>query len=90
MPQLTSAQIAGAALAAVLLLVAIRFFFPSLRVLFKGLLSAAAGLVGLLAFNLLGSAISVTLGLNIANILVVGFLGLPGLATLLMINWVLI
>lgn len=59
----------------------------------RGLLSLLArtgvGLALLAAVNVVGGFIGVTLGVNLANALVLGILGVPGFALLLMVNWVL-
>ena len=47
------------------------------------------GLGALAAFSGVGGLIGVSLGVNLANALVVGLLGVPGFALLLMLNWAL-
>lgn len=48
------------------------------------------GLAVLYALSYLGSFIGVTLGVNMANALVLGVLGAPGLGLLLLLNWALL
>lgn len=49
----------------------------------------AVGLGALFAFSQVGGLIGVTLGVNLINALVLGLLGVPGFALLLMLNWAL-
>ncbi|MEG1878576.1 MAG: pro-sigmaK processing inhibitor BofA family protein [Pseudoflavonifractor sp.] len=48
-----------------------------------------AGLVALLLLGRVGGFVGVNLGINLANALVLGVLGVPGFGLLLMLNWVL-
>ncbi len=47
-----------------------------------------AALGGLAALKAVGGALGLGLGVNLFNALTVGVLGAPGLALLLMLNWV--
>ncbi len=47
-----------------------------------------AALGGLAALKAVGGALGLSLGVNLFNALTVGVLGAPGLALLLMLNWV--
>lgn len=74
-----------AALALLALLIFRRQILPFVRLLGR----TAAGLAGLLAFSLVGPTLGVSLGVNLLNALVLGLLGLPGFALLLLLNWAL-
>ncbi len=60
-----------------------------LRGLARVLARTGVGLAALYALSYVGSFIGVTLGVNLANALVLGVLGAPGLGLLLMVHWVL-
>ena len=47
------------------------------------------GLAALAAFSPVGGLIGVSLGVNLANALVMGLLGVPGFGLLLMLHWAL-
>jgi len=51
--------------------------------------NAVSGCLGLVLFNLAGGFIGLTLGVNITSLLVAAMLGLPGVATLLVLSAVL-
>lgn len=69
---------------------AARLFAAPLKLALRLLLSTLLGLAALLAVNLAGGITGVTLGLNLPNALVVGVLGVPGLALLLLLQWVFV
>jgi inhibitor of the pro-sigma K processing machinery len=72
---------------AVVLVVALKLFTAPLRLVLKLLLNTALGFVGLLAFNLIGGALGLSLGLSLFNAVVIAVLGLPGFALLLLLQW---
>ncbi|MPM13712.1 hypothetical protein SDC9_60071 [bioreactor metagenome] len=49
----------------------------------------ALGLGALFAFGQVGGLVGISLGVNLANALVLGLLGVPGFGLLLMLNWAL-
>ena len=61
------------------------FLTDTLPWLLVGLVAVAA----LAALSPLGPLIGVGLGVNLANALVMGLLGVPGFGLLLMLNWAL-
>lgn len=77
-------------LGALVVTAAARLFAAPLRLALRLLLSTLLGLAALLAVNLAGGITGVTLGLNLPNALVVGVLGVPGLALLLLLQWVFV
>ncbi len=52
-------------------------------------LRTGVGLAALAVFSPVGGLIGVSLGVNLANALVMGLLGVPGFGLLLMLNWAL-
>lgn len=67
----------------------IRIFSVPLRWLMKLLLNAIIGYVGLLIFNFFGAFIGLKIAINWVTILVTGFLGLPGVVLLLLVQYLL-
>jgi len=57
--------------------------------IFRLLFNTIGGFVSLFMLNLVGSAIGINLGLTLFNAVVVGILGLPGVALLLILPWIL-
>lgn len=78
-----AAWIAGGALC-VLCLFALR---RPLGALARLAARTGVGLAVLAAVSGLGSGLGITLGVNLANALVLGLLGVPGLGLLLMASW---
>lgn len=70
-----------------LLTVFFMIFKTSIKIAFKILLNAVIGFVLLFVFNTLGNIIGVTLAINWINALVAGILGIPGIALLLVLQW---
>lgn len=66
-----------------------KLFSLPVRLLFRILLSTAAGFVLLVVFNYIGMRFGLTLGINIVNALVIGVLGLPGLIVLIFVKQIL-
>ncbi len=76
-------------LGGLILVVALSALHTPLRKLLCLLGRTAAGLGALFLFNPLGGLIGVHLGINLANALVLGLLGAPGFALLLLLTWTL-
>lgn len=55
----------------------------------KGLARSFVAFFGIWAINLIGGTLQFHLGLNLINALIIGFLGLPGIALLLGIKYIL-
>ncbi len=72
----------------VLYLLARILVYP-MRLLAKVVGNSLVGAVLLMVFNLLGALVGLSVGVNVVSALVVGFLGLPGLITLLIIQGIL-
>lgn len=82
-------KILAALLAAFFLIALIRIFSAPLRLAVRLLGNTALGLLALWVVNATAGITGLTLGLNLWNALVIGVLGLPGFALLLLAQWVL-
>ena len=82
-------KILAAILAAFFLIALIRIFQTPLRLALKLLANTLFGFLALWAVNLTAGITGIALGLNLWNALVIGILGLPGFALLLLVQWVL-
>lgn len=72
-----------------LLLSALVLLFRPLLRLLRLLLRSGVGLAVLALLRQAGKAFGINLGVNPINALILGLLGIPGLALLLMLQWVL-
>jgi inhibitor of the pro-sigma K processing machinery len=79
-------QITMGVLAAGGLFAAFKIIKSPMRRLVKLLLNTAIGFAALLLFNIIGGQFGMSLGLNAFNAVVVGILGLPGFALLLVLK----
>ena len=86
MQPLTQVAIGIFAIAAIV--VSVKLFSAPLKWAAKTALSTALGFACLIFFNLAGGMTGITLGVNLANSLVIGILGLPGFAVLLCLKWI--
>ena len=77
------------ALAGLLLCAALFLLRWPLAQLIRLLLRSSVGLAALALFAQVGQLFGVTLGVNLANALVLGLLGVPGFGLLLMLQWLL-
>ena len=82
-------KIIAAILAGFFLIALIRVFSAPLRLALKLLANTALGFLALWAVGLTAGVTGITLGLNLWHALVIGILGLPGFALLLLVQWVL-
>ena len=73
-----------------ILTVSLRIFKAPFRLALKLLLNTIAGFVALICFDLIGSYIGISLGVNLGNSIVIGLLGAPGFGMLLYARWLLI
>ena len=73
--------------ALVLLFLAIKVLAAPIRFLFKVLINACLGFVILFVVNFLGGFIGISLPINTVNALVAGFLGVPGVILLVLIQF---
>lgn len=73
-----------------LLLVVFKLFSAPLRLALKVGLNTALGFLALAALDWLGPLLGLHIGVNLINALIVGILGLPGLALLVLLQWVFV
>ena len=72
------------AAAALVLLVILRF---PVKIIFKLLINTVAGFAALLLLSFIGGLIGVQIAVNWINALVVGVFGVPGVALILLLQW---
>lgn len=72
-----------------LVVVCLRLFAAPLKLALKVVFNSALGFGAVWLLNLTTSVTGLSLGLNWFNALVIGILGLPGFALLLLVKWVL-
>ena len=82
-------KVIAALLAGFFLIALLRVFSAPLKLAVKLLVNTFLGFFALWVVNLTAGATGVALGMNVWNALVVGVLGLPGFALLLLVQWVL-
>jgi pro-sigmaK processing inhibitor BofA len=80
-------KILPAAVLIIVVAVMIKLFTSPVKWFIKLLVNTALGLVLLFCFNYFGSAIGVTVGLNLVNGLIMGIFGPAGLVLLLLLRW---
>ena len=69
-----------------LVLITARFFVKPLRFLVKLLFNSLVGLLLLAAFNFVGGFFDFSIPVNIITVLLAGFLGIPGLILLILLQ----
>ena len=74
------------AAAALLLLLLAIIKFP-IKIIFKLLINTILGFVALLMLNFIGGLIGVQIAVNWINAVIVGVFGVPGVALILMLQW---
>jgi len=77
------------AFAALLLYLIARILLVPFKLIIKLVINALIGGVLLIIFNLLGAPLGLHVGINVITALVVGFLGIPGLILLILIQLIL-
>ena len=82
-------EITAGLLAAFFLIALIRVFRSPLRLAARLLGHTLLGFAALGAVGATAGITGITLGLNLWNALIIGVLGVPGLALLLLVQWVL-
>ncbi len=82
-------EITAGLLAAFFLIALIRVFRSPLRLAARLLGNTLLGFAALWAVGATAGITGITLGLNLWNALIIGVLGVPGLALLLLVQWVL-
>jgi len=84
------AHISSGVIVAALILLCILLFRKPIKLAVKIALNTGIGFVALLLVNYIGTEIGVSLGVNWLNALVVGVLGIPGVALLFFIKWMML
>ena len=70
------------------LLIAFKLFSTPLRLVLKVGMNTVLGFLALIALDLFSPLLGLHIGVNLINALIVGILGLPGLALLVLMQWV--
>lgn len=73
---------------AILVLAVFILLRKPIKIVFKLILNTVIGFIALFAINFLGSFIGVTVAVNWINAVLVGVLGIPGVALILLIRWI--
>lgn len=73
------------AVAAAAILIFIKILRKPIRFIFKMLLNALCGFIGLLVINFFGDIFGISIAVNLVNALIVGILGIPGVILLLIL-----
>ena len=73
------------AILALLLLIILR---KPIKIVLKLLLNTVLGFLALFAINWLGSFIGISVAINWINAVIVGVLGVPGVALILLLKWI--
>lgn len=77
-------------IAAVLIFLVFTIVKAPIKLIFKFLLNTVVGFVTLFVLNFLGGLIGVSLDVNWINAAVIGVFGVPGIALLLLLQWLMI
>ncbi|MGI6553961.1 MAG: pro-sigmaK processing inhibitor BofA family protein [Bacillota bacterium] len=75
-----------AAFILLLVLITARILVKPLRLLVKIIFNSFVGLLMLLVFNFIGGLLGFTIPVNIVTVLLAGFLGIPGLILLIVVQ----
>ncbi|HHU29070.1 MAG: pro-sigmaK processing inhibitor BofA family protein [Bacillota bacterium] len=86
MPELGLNTVIAAIFALILLYYVGKMLAAPARALLRVLLTGGAGAAILFVFNLLAGLFNLTVGINVVTALIVGYLGLPGLIMLVVIQ----
>ena len=71
-----------------LVLIIFKLFSAPLRLALKAGANTVLGFLALIALDLFSPILGLHIGVNLINALIVGILGLPGLALLVLMQWV--
>lgn len=80
------AEISSIASSIILLIIFYYIFKGSAKILGKLVSNGIIGMVSLFIFNIFGGIIGLNIEINAFNAIVAGFLGIPGMIILLLIN----
>lgn len=73
---------------AVLALLVFIILRKPIKIIFKLLLNTVIGFFALFVINYLGSFIGISIAVNWINAAIVGVLGIPGVALILLLKWI--
>lgn len=71
-----------------LLLVGVKLFSAPLRLAIKVTMNTALGFLALVALDLFSPLLGIHIAVSLVNALIIGVLGIPGLALLILMQWV--
>lgn len=71
----------------ILALIIFIIFKKPIKIIFKLLLNTVMGFLALFAINYLGAFIGLSVAVNWLNAVIVGVLGIPGAALILLMKW---
>lgn len=73
---------------AILALVVFTILRKPIKIIFKLILNTVIGFLALFAINYLGAFIGITIAVNWINAVIIGVLGVPGVALILLLKWI--
>ncbi|PWL42550.1 pro-sigmaK processing inhibitor BofA family protein [Christensenella sp. MSJ-20] len=88
MPGITLGSVGAYAAAILLLFLLGKALALPMRLIGKLILNGVAGGVALFLINLLGAKVGVNIGINPLTALIAGFLGLPGIVMLVLLQYI--
>jgi inhibitor of the pro-sigma K processing machinery len=86
--QIDSGLIPLYGLGIILLYMVGRAFFKPMKIISKIVYNSILGLLALLVINFVGKYFGFNIALNIYSVLITGFLGIPGLALLIVLRFI--
>ncbi len=75
---------------AILVLVVFIILKKPIKIVLKLVLNTVIGFIALFALNWLGSFVGITMPINWLNAVLVGVLGVPGVALVLLLQWLVV
>jgi inhibitor of the pro-sigma K processing machinery len=72
---------------AVLIMLALAVIKFPIKIIFKLLINTVLGFIALLLINFAGSYVGITIAVNWINAAIIGVLGVPGVALILLLQW---
>lgn len=73
---------------AILALVVFTILRKPIKIIFKLILNTVIGFLALFVLNYLGSFVGISIAVNWINAVIVGVLGVPGVALILLLKWI--
>ena len=65
-----------------------KLFRAPLKIIWKLVINSSIGFIILLAINFFGEGIGIEMPINLITAIIIGFLGLPGIITIFIINYI--